>query len=165
MKNPLIFFSLKVVVSKSTIMEALITNDLSQMAKKGPCIDFMFAYTDHDVQKMLSFCDPNGEVYFKPLGEDGRGRIGELGKALWSSLIDAFPDIHTTVHASIVDGEDIRCQVLISGTQAKDFAGIECKGNGFDSDHIFVFQLNEENIINSIQIEWDHADFSRQLQA
>ncbi|MEM9885089.1 MAG: ester cyclase [Bacteroidota bacterium] len=146
-------------------METLITNDISQMAKKGPCIDFLFAYTDHDIEKMLSFCDPNGSVYFKPLGEDGKGTIGELGKGLWSSLLDAFPDIATTVHASVADGAAIRCQVLIKGTQAKDFAGIECKGNGFNSDHIFVFRLNEDNRINKIEIEWDHADFARQLQA
>ena len=148
---------------KTNITETLITSDVSQMAKKGPCIDFMFAYTDHDVEKMLSYCDPQGEVHFKPMGEDGRGTIAELGKNMWTALIDAFPNIESTVHASIADGDKVRCQVLIKGTQAKAFAGIESKGNGFDSDHVFVFQLNEEDKINQIHIEWDHADFERQL--
>jgi hypothetical protein len=124
----------------------------------------MFAYQQKNVQKMLSFCDPQGEIFFTPLGEDGRGKIHELGKQLWSALIESFPDIDNTVEAAVAeDGESIRCQVVISGTQAKDFAGIVNKRKHFDSDHIFIFHLNSANKIDNIQITWDHGDFQRQL--
>jgi hypothetical protein len=106
--------------------------------------DFMFAYQRCNIDKMLSYCDPDGEVYFKPLGDSGKGKIGELGRAIWASIIDCFPDIDNTVDATIAEDEDsVRCQVVMRGTQAKDFAGIVSKGKKFDSDHIFIFRLNE----------------------
>ena len=130
---------------------------------KNSCVQFMFAYQKKDVPLMMSFCDPEGEVYFKPLGENGKGKIGELGKGLWTMLIESFPDIDNTVDAIVSEGENVRCQVLISGTQAKDFAGIESKKKHFDSDHIFIFHLNNQNKIDRIEIEWDHPDFVKQL--
>lgn len=130
---------------------------------KNNCVQFMFAYQKKDVELMMSFCDPEGEVYFKPLGEGGLGRIGELGKNLWTMLIDCFPDIHNTVDAIVSEGDQVKCQVLITGTQAKDFAGITSKGDHFESDHIFIFRLNEAGKIDRIEIEWDHEDFVRQL--
>ena len=137
-----------------------------QLSLKNACVSFMFAYQQRNVEKMLSFCDPEGTIYFKPLGDSGKGKIYELGKGLWTSLIDSFPDLDNTVDAAIAeDGERVRCQVVITGTQAKDFAGIGSKGKHFDSDHIFIFRLNPAGKIDNIEIEWDHADFKRQLGA
>jgi predicted ester cyclase len=137
-----------------------------ELSLKNACVSFMFSYQQRDVDKMLSFCDPQGEVYFKPLGQAGKGKIMELGKAIWTSLIDCFPDIDNTVDAAIAeDGDAVRCQVVIRGTQEKDFADIPNKGKQFDSDHIFIFHLNDAGKIDSIEIEWDHADLKRQLGA
>ena len=130
---------------------------------KNHCVQFMFAYQQKDISKMMSFCDPEGEVNFKSLGEAGRGKIGELGKNLWSLLCDCFPDINNTIDAIVSEGDSVRCQVLISGTQAKEFAGIENKGKHFDSDHIFIFHLNADRKIDNIEIEWDHDNFVKQL--
>ncbi|PSR52367.1 hypothetical protein AHMF7605_01925 [Adhaeribacter arboris] len=130
---------------------------------KNACVHFMFSYQNKDVSRMMRFCDPAGEVYFVPLGEAGRGKIGELGQNLWSLLIECFPDINNTIDAIVSEGEYIRCQVLITGTQAQDFAGIPNKGKKFNSDHIFIFHLNENNKIDNIEIQWNHEDFVRQL--
>jgi ketosteroid isomerase-like protein len=141
-----------------------LVKERQQLSLKNASVNFMFAYQQRDVNKMLSYCNPNGEIWFKPLGEAGKGTIGELGKALWTALIDSFPDIDNTVDATIAeDGDAVRCQVVISGTQAKDFAGITSKGKHFDSDHIFIFHLDDENKIDRIHISWDHEDFQRQL--
>jgi SnoaL-like polyketide cyclase len=135
-----------------------------ELSLKNACVEFMFAYQQRNVEKMLSFCNPDGEIYFVSLGENGRGKIGELGKAIWTGLIDAFPDITNTLDAALAEGENtVRCQVVISGTQAKDFAGIENKGKHFDSDHIFIFHVDHENKIDHIQITWDHEDLQKQL--
>jgi SnoaL-like polyketide cyclase len=144
-------------------METMIQQQ-KELSLKNACIEFMFAYQQRNVDRMLSHCDPDGDVHFLPLGEGGKGKIGELGRAIWSGLIDAFPDIDNTLDAAVAeDDSTVRCQVVIRGTQAKDFAGIENKGKHFDSDHIFIFHLNPHNKIDSIQISWDHADFSKQL--
>jgi len=144
-------------------METLVSEQ-QKLSIKNACVQFMFAYQQKNVDKMLSFCEPEGEVFFEPLGEAGRGKIGELGKGIWSALIDCFPDIDNTVDVSIAEEEgSVRCQVVIRGTQAKDFADIPSKGLHFDSDHIFIFHLNPEQKIDSIKINWDHQDFKRQL--
>ena len=146
-------------------METL-TIQQHEISIKNTCVEFMFAYQKKDVEKMLSFCDLDGQVHFTPLGDSGKGKIGELGKALWTALIDAFPDIDNTLDAAIADSEDVvRCQVVIRGTQAKEFAGIPNKGLRFDSDHIFIFHLNSDNKIDRIQVQWDHANFQKQLGA
>mgnify|MGYP000849031608 FL=1 len=137
-----------------------------ELSLKNACVEFMFAYQQKNVDKMLSLCVANGDVNFAPLGDAGKGKIGELGKAIWSGLIDSFPDIDNTLDAAVAEeGNTVRCQVVIRGTQEKDFAGIENKGKHFDSDHIFIFHLNPGNKIDSIHISWDHADFQRQLGA
>jgi len=134
------------------------------LSLKNACVEFIFAYQQKNVEKMLSFCDPEGLVHFQPLGENGYGKIYELGKTIWSGLIDAFPDIDNTLDAAVAEGENVvRFQVVIRGTQQKEFAGIPSKGKHFESDHIFIFHLNEHNKIDDISIFWNHADFSRQL--
>lgn len=135
-----------------------------KLSLKNKCVEFMFAYQQKNVSKMLSFCDPEGTVEFIPLGEAGKGRIGELGKNIWTMLIDCFPNIDNTLDAAVAeDANTVRCQVVIRGTQAKDFAGIPNKGKSFDSDHIFIFHINSVNRIDYISVEWNHTDFSRQL--
>jgi|SRR5688572_7335790 len=135
-----------------------------ELSLKNACVEFMFAYQQRNVEKMLSFCDPKGTVHFEPLGEAGTGTIAELGRTIWTALIDCFPDIDNTLDAAVADGDHtVCCQVLISGTQEKDFAGIQNKGKHFDSDHIFIFHLNPDNKIDSIRVSWDHADFQYQL--
>jgi predicted ester cyclase len=141
-------------------MNTLIQNDLSL---KNACVEFMFAYQQRNVEKMMTFCDPEGMVHFTPLGDEGKGKIKELGK---TALIDAFPDIDNTLDAAVAEENNtVRCQVVIRGTQEKDFAGITSKGRHFDSDHIFIFHFNDANKIDAITISWDHADFCRQLGA
>ena len=135
-----------------------------ELSIKNTCVQFMFAYQQKNLEKMLSFCDLEGTIEFVPLGEGGKGKIGELGKAVWASLIECFPDIDNTLDAAVAEPEDtVRCQVVIRGTQKKDFADIPNKGLHFESDHIFIFKLNDENKIDYIKITWDHNDFKKQL--
>lgn len=137
-----------------------------ELTMKNTCVEFMFAYEQKNLEKMLSYCNPEGTVEFVPLGEDGKGKIGELGKAIWGGLIDCFPDINNTLDAAVAEADNsIRCQVVIRGTQAKDFADIKKEGKHFDSDHIFIFRLNDHNKIEHIRISWDHEDFKKQLSA
>lgn len=134
------------------------------LSLKNACVEFMFAYQQKNIDKMMRLCDPDGLVHFTPLGDAGKGKIGELGKGIWSALTDCFPDLDNTLDAAVAEDENtVRCQVVIRGTQAKDFADIPSKGLHFDSDHIFIFHLNDENKIDDIDITWDHADFKRQL--
>lgn len=135
-----------------------------KLSLKNKCVQFMFAYQQKDVDKMMSFCEHDGIVEFLPLGAAGKGKIGELGRGIWESLVECFPDIDNTLDAAVADDyRTVRCQVVIRGTQKKDFANIKSKGKNFDSDHIFIFHINDENRIDHITVEWNHEDFVRQL--
>ncbi len=89
---------------------------------KMHAFEFMFAYQQRNVDKMLSFYDENGTVDFQSLGEAGRGKIYELGRGIWTALIDCFPDIDNTLDAAVAEDEEtVRCRVVITGTQKKRF--------------------------------------------
>jgi len=135
------------------------------LAKKGTCIEFFSAYQDMDVDRMLGLCDPTGTIAFEPLGADYAGKIYEIGKAVWSALMDAFPDLDNTVKSQQYDEsvDAMNCNVVIFGKQEKEFAGLAAKGNSFDSEHIFIFRFNEEGKISDLKIKWDHENFVDQL--
>jgi hypothetical protein len=144
-------------------MKTTVQQTLSQ---KNSCVEFLFAYQQKNIEKMLSLCNPDGRVDFTPLDDYGKGTINQLGRTIWSALLDSFPNIDNTLDAAIAeDANTVRCQVVIRGTQAKDFADVPNKGLSFDSDHIFIFHLDNENKIDGITVSWDHADFKRQLGA
>ncbi|GAA4413854.1 hypothetical protein GCM10023187_42630 [Nibrella viscosa] len=136
-----------------------------ELTRKGTCIEFFSAYQDLEIDRMIGLCDPNGEVWFKPLGDDGRGIIDGLGRTLWTLLMDCFPDIDNTIDTMETEGDTVICKVAIFGTQAKDFAGIPSKGLRFNSDHIFIFRFNEADKISGVTIDWNHESFQRQLGA
>lgn len=122
------------------------------------------AYNQHDVPTMIKLFTENCDISFMPLGDDGKGKVKELGQAIWSQLIDSFPNINAQIVSSKVDAEEnIICQVNIKGTQKKDFANIENNGLSFDTDHVFIFKLNDDNLINKMTVTWDHKDLCRQL--
>ncbi len=148
-------------------METKKKENVDALSKKGACIEFFSAYQDMDINRMISLCNPDGEVYFEPLGDAGKGKIGEFGQNLWLALMDAFPDLdNTVIKAEMNDAQDtVTCTVSIFGTQEKEFAGIPGKGLRFESDHVFVFRFNEDEKIDKINITWDHEGFVQQLTA
>lgn len=135
------------------------------LVKKGTCIEFFSAYQDLDVERMLSLCAPSGTISFVPLGSDYAGKINEIGKAVWTALMDAFPNLDNTVREQHYNASDdsVSCKVVIFGKQEKEFAGLPAKGNEFDSEHIFIFRFQDGGKISHIDIQWDHDSFVSQL--
>lgn len=138
---------------------------LDVLSKKGTCIEFFSAYQDMDLDRMLLLCDVSGTISFEPLGDAFKGKIHEVGKGLWSAIMDSFPNLDNTVKSQTFDDarNTVSCTVVIFGTQAKEFAGMPSKGKDFDAEHIFIFRFNEEGKITDIKINWDHDRFVRQL--
>jgi hypothetical protein len=138
---------------------------IDALSKKGTCIEFFSAYQDMDVERMLGLCTLNGTINFEPLGKDGKGKIYELGKGIWTGLMQAFPDLDNTVKSQRFDeaSNSVSCIVVIFGKQEKEFAGIQPKGLRFDSEHIFIFKFDDQSKIKDITINWDHDSFVKQL--
>lgn len=138
---------------------------LDALSKKGTCIEFFSAYQDMDLDRMLSLCDVNGTISFVPLGDPFKGKIHEVGKGLWSAIMESFPNLDNTVKSQQFDEATnaVTCKVVIFGTQAKEFAGMPSKGKEFDSEHIFIFRFNEAGKVTDLKISWDHERFVGQL--
>ena len=81
---------------------------------------FFAAYNAHDVDKMVTECSADAQLRYVPMGSQGQGKVRELGKAIWSSFIDTFPDLHVTVQSIFGDGRNVTAEVMIGGTQQKD---------------------------------------------
>lgn len=138
---------------------------IDALSKKGTCIEFFSAYQDFDIDRMLSLCNPLGEVFFEPLGDAGKGKIFETGKGIWSAVLDSFPDVDNTVKSQSYDGttNSVTCNVVIFGKQEKEFAGLPSKGLRFDSEHIFIFRFDDQSKIDRININWNHDRFVKLL--
>lgn len=148
-----------------TLKENFYQNDPLYISWKNKCLDFMKAYEIQNVDLMLTKCSTDCMVEFIPLGDMGRGLATEVGKTIWTSLIECFPNISNVVYSVSKENSHVRCDVTIQGRQEKDFAGLVSKGNKFEEDHIFIFKLNEEGLIQSISVDWDHESFVRSLTA
>ena len=144
-------------------METLKKNTLKDPVRKGTCIEFFSAYQDLEIERMIHLATPQATVWFKPLGEDGKGLLRVFGRDVWTLLISCFPDLDNTIDMLSTDGDEITCKVSIFGTQAAEFMGLPSKGLRFESDHIFVFRFNDSDEITDLTIDWDHANFVKQL--
>lgn len=139
------------------------TESIAELTRKGTCIEFFSAYQDLDTERMINLAIPEATVWFQPLGEDGKGLFREFGKAVWSLLMDCFPDIDNTVDSMYSEDDTVTCKVSIFGTQEKEFMGLPSKGLRFNSDHIFIFRFDENDKITDLSINWKHENFVAQL--
>lgn len=147
-------------------MEALKnTKENLYLSSKSIGIDFFKAYQLQNIDAMLSMCDKDCTVSFVPLGDQGKGNIHLVGKAIWEGLIASFPSIENRVNNISLEEGRIKCDVTIWGRQEQDFAGLTSKGNEFEEGHIFIFKVNQNNKVEDLTINWDHESFVKQLTA
>ena len=128
---------------------------------------FFAAYDSHDVDKMVAACNENAKLRYMPMGSQGRGKVRELGKAIWPCFIDALPDLHVTVQSMFGDASNIAAEVMIGGTQRKDLVyaqvRIPSQGKHYELPHVFLLQANESGLITEVAAYWDNASFYSQL--
>jgi len=132
---------------------------------------FFDAYREHDVERMAGLCDEMAgyrsvpfELWRKQRVIRGDGKVTTIGKILWTGLIEAFPDLTNEV-TKIISGNDgrVAAEVVICGTQAKDWGSIRSRGQSFRSPHLFVFQINDDKKIADITSYSDNASVRTQL--
>ncbi len=132
---------------------------------------FFDAYRARDVERMVELCSDNADFHSIPFEVWGRqrvirgdGKVRTIGKALWTTLIDAFPDLTNEVTSITADNEgNVAAEVVISGTQAKPYGAIANQGLHYDLPHVFLFRVGKDGLIEEITGYWDNADFYRQL--
>jgi hypothetical protein len=92
-----------------------------------------------------------------PLGIQGEGKIGTTGRTVWSGLFDAVPDLTNRVESIFADTEGNVCaEVVLSGTLAKEFAGMMSPNRYYALPHVFILKIyGEETRIQRIVAYWD----------
>ncbi|KWW99966.1 nuclear transport factor 2 family protein [Carbonactinospora thermoautotrophica] len=157
-------------MSISTAAENTTRTSRAELAKSA-VIAFFDAYRAHDVERMVDLCTDNAnfryvpfEVWMRQRVVYGDGKVRTVGKAIWTTLIDTFPDLSNVVHSVRADEEgNVAVQVDINGTQAKDFGVIACRGEYFNLPHLFLFRVTDEGLIDDIVAYWDNVDWKQQL--
>ena len=132
---------------------------------------FFDAYRDQDVERMVELCTDNADFHYVPFELWGRqrvirgdGKVRTIGKVIWTTLIDAFPDLTNTIMSITSDDQgNVAAEVMISGTQAKPFGMIGCQYLHYDLPHAFLFRVSKEGLIEEVTAYWDTADWQRQL--
>lgn len=132
---------------------------------------FFEAYRAHDLERMVELCSDNADFHYIPFEVWGRqrvirgdGKVRTIGKVLWATLIDAFPDLTNEVTSVTADeGGNVAAEVVISGTQAKPYGTIANQGLHYDLPHVFLFRVGKNGLIEEVTAYWDNADFYRQL--
>jgi ketosteroid isomerase-like protein len=132
---------------------------------------FFDAYLAHDVERMTELCTDNADFRYVPFEVwarqrvlHGDGKVGTVGKVIWTALIDAFPDLTNAVTTVRADGQgNVAAEVIIGGTQAKDFGVIACTGGRYDLPHLFLFHVNNQGLIDDLVAYWDNVHWKNQL--
>ncbi|WP_299219956.1 ester cyclase [uncultured Aquimarina sp.] len=129
---------------------------------------FFNAYKNHDLETAVSYATSNGTFRYVPLGENGIGKInadeGTTWKGIASALIEAFPDLTNDVKSITIDNEgNAIVRVFIGGTQKNEILGIPSKGKYYNTEHLFILKINDDNKIEDILSFWDNWDWFQQI--
>ena len=132
---------------------------------------FLAAYRAHDVEHMVDLCTEGADFRYVPFEVWGRqrvlygeGKVGTVGKLIWTTLIDAFPDLTNAVTSLRADPDgNVAAEVGIGGTQARHFGTIACTGGRYELPHLFLFHVTGDGLIDDIIAYWDNVGWKRQL--
>lgn len=126
---------------------------------------FMALYKAHDVAAMAALCAPDSMLDYVAMGNRGRGRIQDIGVAMWRTFIDDFEDFHPEVMD--VWEDTARKTAFVStmnrGVQKKPISGIAAHNGVLDAPHIFILALGADGRIAKITAYWDYMTMYRQI--
>ncbi|MEL6916635.1 MAG: nuclear transport factor 2 family protein [Bacteroidota bacterium] len=129
---------------------------------------FFNAYKNHNLDEAVSYTAPSATFRYVPLGENGMGKIdaneGTTWKGIAGALIGAFPDLTNDVKSITVDDQgNAIVRVFIGGTQENEILGIPSQGKYYNTEHLFILNINDQNKITDIICFWDNWDWFQQI--
>jgi predicted ester cyclase len=77
-------------------------------------------------------------------------------KAVWRDALAAMPDLRHDVQEVVVEGGVEMARVVVTGTMAASFAGVEGSGRGFRIDQAVITHLRDGKVIEA----WEIADIA-----
>jgi predicted ester cyclase len=77
-------------------------------------------------------------------------------KAVWRDGLAAMPDLRHDVQEVVVDGDLEMARVVVTGTMAASFAGVEGSGRSFRIDQAVITHLRDGKVSEA----WEIADIA-----
>ena len=77
-------------------------------------------------------------------------------KAVWRDALAAMPDLRHDVQEVVVDGDVEMARVVVTGTMAASFAGVDGSGRGFRIDQAVITHLRDGKVTEA----WEIADIA-----
>jgi len=106
-----------------------------------------------DLDAFDDLLHPNAVVH-APLGLSTASRDAE--KAVWKGALAAMPDLRHDVQEVVVDGDLEMARVVVTGTMAASFAGVEGSGRSFRIDQAVITHLRDGKVTEA----WEIADIA-----
>jgi predicted ester cyclase len=80
----------------------------------------------------------------------------EEEKTVWREALAAMPDLRHDVQEVVVDDDTEMARVVVTGTMATSFAGVEGSGRGFRIDQAVITHLRDGKVVEA----WEIADIA-----
>jgi predicted ester cyclase len=77
-------------------------------------------------------------------------------KAVWSDALAAMPDLRHDVQEVVAEGEVEMARIVVTGTMAASFAGVEGSGRRFRIDQAVITHLRDGKVTEA----WEIADIA-----
>ena len=77
-------------------------------------------------------------------------------KAVWKDALEAMPDLCHSVQEVVVDGTIEMARVVVTGTMAAEFGGVEGTGRSFRIDQAVITHLRDGKVAEA----WEIADIA-----
>ena len=119
---------------------------------------FFAAYRAHDVEHMVDLCAEGAGFRYVPFEVRsrqrvlyGEGRVRTVGKVIWTTLIDAFPDLLVRVRRLFVTADNTAvAEITIDGTQADDFLAVANQEKQVDLDQAWMLTVTPDDRISAV---------------
>lgn len=96
---------------------------------------------------------PDAEIH-APVGLSTTS--AEAEKAVWKDALAAMPDLRHDVQEVVVDGDIEMARVVVTGTMAAAFAGVDGTGHTFQMDQAVITHLRDGKVAEA----WEIADIA-----
>jgi ketosteroid isomerase-like protein len=147
------------------IKEASLSNTSATKSAADTARRFMTLYAAGDVDGMAALCSPDGVLDYVAMGDRGRGRLLEIGVALWRMFVDDFERFRPEIMEIWED--TAKSTAIVStinrGIQRKAVAGVASRGGELAAPHVFILALGDDGRIAKITAYWDYVTMYRQL--
>ncbi len=106
-----------------------------------------------DVDAFDNLLHPDAVIH-APLGLSTAS--AEAEKSVWRDALAAMPDLRHDVQEVVVDGDVEMARVVVTGTLASGFAGVEGTGRSFRIDQAVITHLRDGKVAEA----WEIADIA-----